>query len=204
MLARTIRSVCIVTIASLLVGATVLAGDPWNTGSLWHTGNPWNAPTASPTPETIYEPSSSVSSVPSVAAVPSVDSVPTVSYGAVPTPIPVPASITTPVPPITTNGIGLRGNPSAGAHIVMMKCAGCHGQDGSGQGVQLEGLNVKQTPIAWNNVAAMSGLSDQQIAAKISQSDRQQNPDAVMPSFGDQLSAQQIDDVVAYIRMLGK
>lgn len=204
MLARTIRSVCIVTIASLLVGATVLAGDPWNTGSLWHTGNPWNAPTASPTPETIYEPSSSVSSVPSVAAVPSVDSVPTVSYGAVPTPIPVPASITTPVPPITTNGIGLRGNPSAGAHIVMMKCAGCHGQDGSGQGVQLEGLNVKQPPIAWNNVAAMSGLSDQQIAAKISQSDRQQNPDAVMPSFGDQLSAQQIDDVVVYIRMLGK
>lgn len=204
MLARTIRSVCIVTIASLLVGATVLAGDPWNTGSLWHTGNPWNAPTASPTPETIYEPSSSVSSVPSVAAVPSVDSVPTVSYGAVPTPIPVPASITTPVPPITTNGIGLRGNPSAGAHIVMMKCAGCHGQDGSGQGVQLEGLNVKQPPIAWNNVAAMSGLSDQQIAAKISQSGRQQNPDAVMPSFGDQLSAQQIDDVVAYIRMLGK
>ena len=204
MLARTIRSVCIVTIGSLLVGATVLAGDPWNTGSLWHTGNPWNAPTASPTPETIYEPSSSVSSVPSVAAVPSIDSVPTVSYGAVPTPIPVPASVTTPAPPITTNGIGLRGNPSAGAHIVMMKCAGCHGQDGSGQGVQLEGLNVKQPPIAWNNTAAMSGLSDQQIAAKISQSDRQQNPDAVMPSFGDQLSAQQIDDVVAYIRMLEK
>jgi mono/diheme cytochrome c family protein len=85
-----------------------------------------------------------------------------------------------------------------------MKCAGCHGQDGSGQGVQLEGLNVKQPPIAWNNAAAMSGLTDQQIAAKISRSDRQQNPDAVMPSFGDQLSAQQIDDVVAYIRMLGK
>jgi mono/diheme cytochrome c family protein len=204
MLARTIRSVWVAVIASLLVSATVLAGDPWNTGSLWHTGNPWNAPTASPTPETLYEPSSSVSSVPSVAAVPSVDSVPTVSYGAVPTPIPVPASVTTPVPPITTNGIGLRGDPSAGAHIVMMKCAGCHGQDGSGQGVQLEGLSVKQPPLAWNNAAAMSGLTDQQIAAKISQSDRQRNPDAVMPSFGDQLSAEQIDDVVAYIRMLGK
>ena len=204
MLSCTIRSVCVVAIASLLVGATVLAGDPWNTGSLWHTGNPWNAPTASPTPETIYEPSSSVSSVPSVAAVPSVDSVPTVSYGAVPTPIPVPASVTTPVAPITTNGIGLRGDPSAGAHIVMMKCAGCHGQDGSGKGVQLEELNVTQPPIPWNNAAAMSGLTDQQIAAKILHSDRQQSPDGVMPSFGDQLSAQQIDDVVAYIRMLGK
>src|SRR6516225_8004723 len=167
MLARTIRSVCIVTIGSLLVGATVLAGDPWNTGSLWHTGNPWNAPTASPTPETLYEPSSSVSAVPSVAAVPSVDAMPTVSFGVVPSPIPVPASVTTPVPPITTNGIGLHGNPSAGAHIVMMKCAGCHGEDGSGQGVQLEGLNVKQPPLAWDNAAAMSGLTDQQIAAKI-------------------------------------
>jgi hypothetical protein len=67
MLGCTIRSVCIVAIASLLVGATVLAGDPWNTRDLWHTGNPWNAPTASPTPDTIYEPSSSVSAVPSVA-----------------------------------------------------------------------------------------------------------------------------------------
>jgi mono/diheme cytochrome c family protein len=204
MLAYTIRSVCIVAIASLLVGATALAGDPWNTGDPWHAGNPWNAPTASPTPETIYEPSSSVSAVPSVAAVPSVDAVPTVSFGVVPTPIPAPVSVTTPVPPITTNGIGLRGNPSAGAHIVMMKCAGCHGQDGSGKGIQLEELNVKQPPIPWNDATAMSTLSDQEIAGKISSSDRQQNPDAVMPSFGDQLSAQQIDDVVAYIRMLGK
>jgi mono/diheme cytochrome c family protein len=204
MLARTIRSVCIVAIASLLVGATVLAGDPWNTGDLWHTGNPWNAPTASPTPETIYEPSSSVSAVPSVAAVPSVDAVPTVSFGAVPTPIAVPASATTPVAPITTNGIGLRGDPSAGAHIVSMKCAGCHGQDGSGKGIQLEDLNLKQPPIPWTDSAAMSALTDQQIAAKIAKSDLQQNPDAVMPSFGDQLSAPQIDDVVAYIRTLAK
>src|SRR5262249_32255512 len=166
MLPRTIRLVCIVAIASLLVGATVLAGDPWNTKSLWNTGNPWNAPTASPTPETPYEPSSSVSAVPSVAAVPSGQSVPTRSLWGVPTPIPLPASVTTPVPPIATNGIGLHGNPSAGAHIVMMKCAGCHGQDGSGKGVQLEGLNVKQAPIAWNDTTAMSALSDQEIAAK--------------------------------------
>jgi len=204
MLPRTIRLVCIVPIASLLVGATVLAADPWNTKSLWNTGNPWNAPTASPTPETLYEPSSSVSAVPSVAAVPSVDAVPTVSFGVVPSPIPVPASLNTPVPPITTNGIGLHGNPSAGAHIVMMKCAGCHGEDGSGKGVQLGELSVKQPPIPWNDATAMSALSDQEIAEKISSTNRQQKPDAVMPSFGDQLSPQQIDDVVAYIRMLAR
>ena len=50
----------------------------------------------------------------------------------------------------------------------------------------------------------MSGLTDQQIAAKISQSDTQQNPDSVMPSFGSQLTSQDISDVVAYIRMLGQ
>src|SRR5215469_16291208 len=172
MLPRTIRLVCIVAIASLLVGATVLAGDPWNTKSLWNTGNPWNAPTA--------------------------------SFGVVPSPIPVPASLNTPVPPITTNGIGLHGNPSAGAHIVMMKCAGCHGEDGSGKGVQLGELSVKQPPIPWNDATAMSALSDQEIAEKISSTNRQQKPDAVMPSFGDQLSPQQIDDVVAYIRMLAR
>ena len=203
MLPRTIRLVCIVAIAVLLVGATVLAGDPWNTGS-WNTGNPWNAPTASPTPKTQYEPSSSLSAVPSVAAIPSVGAVPTVSYGVVPTPLPIPASLTTPVPPITTYGIGVHGNPSAGAHIVMMKCAGCHGENGSGKGVQLEELNVKQPPIPWNDATAMSALSDQDIAAKISRTDRQLNPNAVMPSFADQLSPQQIDDVVAYIRMLGQ
>ena len=203
MLPRTIPSVCIVAIACLLIGATVLASDPWNTGSLWNAGNPW-APQSSPTPETQYKPSSQVSAVPSVAAVPSVKTVPTVSYGVVPTPIPVPGSATTPVAPIATSGIGLRGDPSAGAHIVMMKCAGCHGQDGSGTGVQLEGLNIKQKPIPWTDAAAMSALGDQDIAGKIARTDQQQAPDAVMPSFGDQLSDQQIADVVAYIRMLGR
>ena len=204
MLPRYIPSVCIVAIASLLVCATVFAGDPWNTGSLWHTGNPWSAPASSPTPETLYKPSSSVSSVPSVAALPSVAAVPTVSYGAVPPPVPIPAPLTTPLPPVTTSGIGLRGDPSAGAHIVMMKCAGCHGQDGSGKGIQLEGLNVKRPPIPWTDAAAMSALSDQGIAGKISRTDQRGTPDAVMPSLGNQLSAQEIDDVVAYIRTLAK
>ena len=205
MLPRTIPSVCIVAIAILLIGATVLAGDPWNKGSLWNSGNPWNAPQSSPTPETLYKPSSQVSAVPSVAAVAaSPNAVPTVSYGVVPKPIPLPASVNTPAPPITTNGIGLRGDPSAGAHIVMMKCAGCHGQDGSGKGVQLVELNPKQRPIPWTDAAAMSALSDQEIAAKIAATDQQRSPDAVMPSFGNQLSADQIDDLVAYIRMLGR
>src|SRR5215813_4867719 len=156
MLPRAIRSVCIVATLCSVVGATVFAADPWNTDSLWHTGNPWNAPTSSPTPQTFYAPLGSVSSVPSaVGAVPSVKLVPTVSFGVVPTPMPIPASAITPVAPITTNGIVVHGDPSAGAHIVMMKCAGCHGQDGSGQGIQVAELGAKQPPLSWKDKTAM-------------------------------------------------
>jgi mono/diheme cytochrome c family protein len=86
----------------------------------------------------------------------------------------------------------------------MMKCAGCHGEDGSGKGVQLMELNLKKPLIPWTDTAKMSALTDDEIAAKIAQTDRQGTPDAVMPSFGNQLSADQIADVVAYIRMLGR
>ena len=101
-------------------------------------------------------------------------------------------------------GIGIYGNPNAGAHIVSMKCAGCHGQDGSGHGVELMGMQAKQPPIPWTDKAAMAQLTDQGIAMKIANTSHQENPDAVMPSFGGQLSGQQIGDVVAYIRSLAR
>ncbi len=86
----------------------------------------------------------------------------------------------------------------------MMKCAGCHGADGSGHGVELIDMNPKQLPIPWTDKAAMAQLNDQQLASKISQSDKKQDPDSVMPAFGDQLTSQQINDVVAYIRSLAQ
>ncbi len=196
MLSRRIRAASIAAIVLSLIGVTVLAADPWN------TGNPWNAPSVAPSPDAAQVPLSSVSSVPSVAAVPSVGTLAPLSYGVVPTPGPAPVSAPTPIAPTTANGIGLTGDPSSGAHVVMMKCAGCHEQDGSGHGVQLIELNPKRQPIPWTDKAQMSQLTDQQIAAKISQGNRQDAPDSAMPAFGDQLNSQQISDVVAYIRTL--
>jgi mono/diheme cytochrome c family protein len=118
-------------------------------------------------------------------------------------PTAVPSSGFTPSPSSAINGIVVSGNAAAGARIVMTKCAGCHGEDGSGRGTELVGMEVKQAPIAWTNRQAMLGLTDQQIANKIS-SGRKQDPESAMPSFGDQLTPQEINDVVAYIRSLGR
>ena len=200
MLPRVIRWICLIAILSSLLAATVLAGDPW------HTGNPWNAPSSAASISG-QGPMSIVSSVPSVATVPSsAATVQGVPYGVVPTPRAdnLPFSTFTPIAPLTAVGMEIRGNPAAGAHIVTMKCAGCHGQDGSGQGTEMIGLTTKQQAIPWTNKAAMAGLTDQQIAAKISQGDPQNNPESVMPAFGGQLSSEDINNVVAYIRTLGQ
>ena len=101
-------------------------------------------------------------------------------------------------------GYAWAGSPNAGAHIAMMKCAGCHGDDGKGRGLALEDLNPRQRPISWTDKSAMAKFSDQQLAQIISKGgDPQDNPPA-MPAFRDKLNPQDIDDVIAYIRSLAQ
>jgi mono/diheme cytochrome c family protein len=198
MISHPLRVFAAVAILASFVGATVRAADPWN------TGNPWNAPSRAPSDDSA--PQSAISGVPTVDIVPSVRSVPTV--GTVPYWVSGqssgPGVQPSPLPPITTNGIAISGNPNAGAHIVAMKCAGCHGQDGSGHGTELMGMQAQQAPIPWTDKAAMAQLTDQGIAMKIANTSHQDNPNAIMPSFGGQLTQQQIGDVVAYIRSLAQ
>ena len=114
-----------------------------------------------------------------------------------------PAAGFTPSTSSAVNGLSVSGNAAAGARIVMTKCAGCHGEDGSGRGTELIGLDVKQQPIAWTDRKSMLSITDREIANKISRGARD-NPASVMPSYGDQLTPQQINDVVAYIRSLSR
>jgi len=118
-------------------------------------------------------------------------------------PTAAPSSGFTPSASSPVNGMSISGNSAAGARIVMTRCAGCHGADGSGNGTELIGLDLNQKPIPWTDRAQMSSLTDQQIAYKISQG-RKENPASVMPSYGDQLTPQEINDVVAYIRNLSR
>jgi mono/diheme cytochrome c family protein len=73
-----------------------------------------------------------------------------------------------------------------GAEIYATRCAGCHGADGGGGvGPQLSDGNVVDTfPDVADEVAVVTDGRGR------------------MPAFGDRLTPQEIDDVVAYTRTL--
>jgi len=81
----------------------------------------------------------------------------------------------------------LTGNAAAGATVFSANCASCHGSDGAGTGTA---------------PALTSALIQQKTDASLTATVT--NGDGSMPAFGKSLSAQQIADVVAHVRTLGK
>jgi cytochrome c6 len=84
-----------------------------------------------------------------------------------------------------SGGGGGGGNASPGAAIFASNCARCHGADGGG------GLGPQ--------------LSDGKVAADLSEAEEIRvvtNGRSGMPSFGDALTPEQIQQVVAYTRTL--
>lgn len=84
-------------------------------------------------------------------------------------------------------------NKSGGSAIFKSKCVICHGADGSGNtplGKQLQAANLHSKDV--------QKLSDAELHKIVH--DGQAN----MPAFADQLSDQEITQVVKYVRQLGK
>ena len=84
-------------------------------------------------------------------------------------------------------------NSSPGEAVFKQKCALCHGADGSGNtplGKQLQAANLGSKEVQKRTVAEM----------------RKQVHDgrANMPAFGDQLSDQEINQVVQFVRQFGQ
>lgn len=80
-----------------------------------------------------------------------------------------------------------------GEAIFKTKCVLCHGPDGSGNtplGKQLQAANLRSKEV--------QKLSDAELHKIVH--DGQAN----MPSFADQLSDDEIDQVIQYVRVLGK
>ena len=85
------------------------------------------------------------------------------------------------------------GKSSSGASIFKSKCALCHGADGSGAtplGKQLQAANLRAKDVQKRSDADMHRIIH----------DGQAN----MPAFADQLSNEEISQVIRYIRALGK
>ena len=84
-------------------------------------------------------------------------------------------------------------NSSGGEAIFKQKCVLCHGADGSGNtplGKQLQAADLGSKEVQKRSVAEM----------------RKQVHDgrANMPAFGDQLSDEEITQVIQYVRQFGK
>ena len=86
------------------------------------------------------------------------------------------------------------GHPaSAGADTFAAKCASCHGKDGSGN--TTVGKKLKVRDLASPDVQKQTDQQLYDITAKGKKK---------MPGYEKKLSAQQIEDLVACIRMLAK
>jgi len=70
-------------------------------------------------------------------------------------------------------------------------CSTCHGDNGAGGRVRVEGREIKVPNLTGEHARKPT---DEKIAAKISEGDDE------MPAFKDKLTAQQIQDLVRFIR----
>lgn len=85
------------------------------------------------------------------------------------------------------------GQEQSGSSIFKSKCVLCHGADGSGNtplGKQLQAANLRSKDVQKKTNGALHKVVH----------DGQTN----MPPFGGQLSDHEIDQVIRYIRTLGK
>ena len=94
---------------------------------------------------------------------------------------------------LITLGAGLSQAESAGGSLFKAKCAACHGPDGKGEvpvGKKLGARDLSSTEV--------QGQSDAQLADVVAKGKNK------MPAYDGKLTKDQIGELVAYIRELGK
>jgi len=86
----------------------------------------------------------------------------------------------------------IAGGVADGPKIYALACAQCHGERGQPTAQMMANIGVK--PL--NSAAVRDGLSDAQIRSQVQKGSQNRN----MPAFGNALTADQIDAVVAHVR----
>ncbi len=99
---------------------------------------------------------------------------------------------------------GTEGNGDGGARIFVANCARCHGREGKGDGPDLVKLQSAVSPADWTDKESNQELTDSFIVAMITKGGKANGKSRVMPAFGDKLNAQQVRDLLAFIRSLPK
>ena len=85
------------------------------------------------------------------------------------------------------------GDPAAGKDLFTSKCGMCHGADGSGNTAMGKRFNIQNL-----RSPDLQKRSDADLAAAITKGKGK------MPAFEGKLTPEQISNVIAYIRALGK
>ena len=88
---------------------------------------------------------------------------------------------------------GISAAQSAGETLFKTKCAACHGPDGKGESAMAKKLGVRNL-----GSAEVQGQSDAQLTDIVTKGKDK------MPAFEGKLTKEQIGQLVAYIRELGK
>lgn len=105
----------------------------------------------------------------------------------------------------TTLGLAIgaeKGVPAKGGPVYATYCAACHGNAGKGDGPGAAALNPK--PRDLTDSAYMLKLNDQYLFDIVSKGGAAQGKSPLMPPWGTALKADDIRNVVAYIRSLPK
>ena len=95
-----------------------------------------------------------------------------------------------------------RGTAADGAKIFAEKCARCHGRGAKGDGPDLVKLQSAVSPDDWTDKESNKELTDSFIFAMINKGGKANGKSRIMPAFGDKLDAQQVQDLLAFIRSL--
>ncbi len=96
-----------------------------------------------------------------------------------------------------------QGDVNAGASVyAKKKCANCHGDNSQGDGRMAQKMKLKIAD--WTSKDSMSKLTDQYLTDMITKGGKAMGKSKIMAAYGKKLTDSQIQDLLAFIRSLGR
>lgn len=96
--------------------------------------------------------------------------------------------------------VNAEGDSQVGKKLYQVYCTQCHGINGDGKGINIPDMAV--LPRDHTDRSEMSARTDADLSKAIKHGGKSVNKSVLMPAWDGNLSDQQVDDLVAYLRAL--